>query len=234
MMRASWHSMQAVMALLCRGPGGRSSGGFWGEPADCPHNAAPAARASAASISALRGHMNFHLIDGVVEITAGVPSRLGRLGAALAVARARHDYVVAALGWLPVVAPQAPGIVSLLAAELRRIPTVSAVGRNFHFHDVRFTRPCNTVNLNCRGLECRAVTGTGDQGLHRQAAYRMRVLGLHALARLHRFVGHAVAGIHEVAFKLRVEDLNLREPFARCGAHPGTSARAGGESVVRG
>src|SRR6266849_5297997 len=144
MMRASWHSMQAVVALLRMGPGGRSSSGFcggFGDPADCPHSAAPAARASAAISRALRGHMNLHLIDSVVEIAAGVPNRRGRLGTAPAVARARHNDVVAALRWLPVVAPQAPRIAGWLAPEPRGIPTVSAVSRNLHFDNVRSAGP---------------------------------------------------------------------------------------------
>src|SRR5258708_38551721 len=51
---------------------------------------------------------------------------------------------------------------------------------------------------------------------------------------LFRSVGHAVAGIHEVAFKLCVEDLDLREPFAGGGADPSRHECASRESVVRG
>src|SRR5579863_3840837 len=106
--------------------------------------------------------MNFHLIDGVVEVAAGIPNRRGRLDASLGVAGARLDNVIAALGCIPVVAPQAPGIVRLLAAELRGIPTPAAVGGNFDFGDVRFAGPGHAVNLHRSSFYSRAVTGTAD------------------------------------------------------------------------
>src|SRR6267143_5127550 len=73
------------------------------------------------------GDMDLHLIDSVVKITTGIPKCCGKLGATLAVGSARLYGVVAALGF-PFIVPQAPGIVSVVVAELCRIPTRAAVG----------------------------------------------------------------------------------------------------------
>src|SRR5277367_901203 len=138
MMRASWHSRQAVVALACMGPGGSSAVGL--AAADCCAMdangekitiaisiSAVAARAGLSfsgldSTAASRGalsklcHMDFHLIDGVVEIAARIPGCGFGLRTPLAVGGARHDGVVARLAGLPVVAPEAPRVVGLFAA----------------------------------------------------------------------------------------------------------------------
>src|SRR6266404_3716683 len=68
------------------------------------------------------GNMDFHLIDGVIEIAAGIPEGAGGLSAALGVCGARKNRVVATLGSFPVVAPQSPGVVGLFAAQSGGIP----------------------------------------------------------------------------------------------------------------
>ena len=53
----------------------------------------------------LLGDMDVHLIDGVVEIAAGIPDRRCGLGAALAVCGTRHNCVLAGLRRFPIVDP---------------------------------------------------------------------------------------------------------------------------------
>src|ERR1700677_4684494 len=92
MMRASWHSRHVVVALACIGPGGRSAVtlatvGFWA----CTENGSAAEISNAIAMTDLRaasGNMHLHLIDGIVEIAAGVPGRGRRLRASLAIGRA--------------------------------------------------------------------------------------------------------------------------------------------------
>src|SRR5438105_1964788 len=73
------------------------------------------------------GNMDFHLIDGVIEIAAGIPEGAGGLSAALGVCGARKNRVVATLGSFPVVGPQSPGVVGLFAAQSGGIPGCAAV-----------------------------------------------------------------------------------------------------------
>jgi len=56
-------------------------------------------------LSEALGNMNLHLIDGVVEVAAGIPQCGCWLGAALAVSGSRLDRVVACLASFPVISP---------------------------------------------------------------------------------------------------------------------------------
>src|ERR1700731_4526440 len=145
MMRASWHSVQAVVALACIAPGGRSAvgfdgAGFWARARNGDETArkskattrgreecallvkeartgAPAlvdfvkicGAAESRALSNLRdsllGDMDVHLIDGVVEIAAGIPDGRCGLGAALAVCGTRHNCVLAGPRRFPIVDP---------------------------------------------------------------------------------------------------------------------------------
>src|SRR5438094_4117582 len=89
MMRGSWHSRQAVRTLACTGPGGKSG--------DCAQESGTAASQNNAIVNPLRLNpsglnTDFHLVNGVIEISAGIPCRGRRLSAALAVARALIVY----------------------------------------------------------------------------------------------------------------------------------------------
>src|SRR5580700_5199241 len=172
MMRASWHSRQAVVALACIGPAGRSAVTLapvvfwvWAEKG----GAAASARAAKAAVSLAKlcgavksralsklerrlrrklGNMDLHLIHGVVKITAGIPDWRGGLDASLAVGGARQQGVVAGLTRFPIVGPKTPGIVSLIVTQLCRNPCGSAVGRNLDLLNIGFSGPGGTVHAD--------------------------------------------------------------------------------------
>src|SRR3954452_9393905 len=85
--RASWHSVQALRTFACIAPSGRSG--------DCARNTVLAramnARAAVLYFKPLCLDMDLHLVDNVVEVSAGIPLRGLRLNASLTVRRARHD-----------------------------------------------------------------------------------------------------------------------------------------------
>src|ERR1700757_2950075 len=107
-------------------PGGRSSAGF----AACCDKAETDMLARAMTAIAARDRvtrfdfalwdMDSHLVDGIVEITARVPRRRGRLSPSLIIGGPREDDRVASFG-LPLIAPQAPCIVGLVVSEISRI-----------------------------------------------------------------------------------------------------------------
>src|SRR5580693_684674 len=194
MMRASWHSRQAVVAFACIGPAGRSAvtpaaAGFcaWAEngEANTRTSSAMATEALAGNNGALHsgshpirgceapvgmtillrssdaacgrassklcralGNMDLHLIYGVVEVAARIPDCRGGLGASLAVGGARQEGVVAGLSRFPIVGPKAPGIVSLIVAELCRNPGGAAIDRNLDLFYIGFPGPGCAVHAD--------------------------------------------------------------------------------------
>src|ERR1043166_6762903 len=88
--------------------------------------------------------MDFHLIDGVIEISAGVPDGSSGLSASLIIGGAGEDRIVPGLCF-PVIVPEAPRIVGLLTTEVGRIPTRTAIGGDFDFHDVGLASPCGPM-----------------------------------------------------------------------------------------
>src|SRR5258708_3480132 len=64
MMRDSWHSVHAVITFACRGPAGSSL--------DCANVHGTAANRKT-TLNTSCFDMNFHLVDGIVQIAAGIP-----------------------------------------------------------------------------------------------------------------------------------------------------------------
>src|SRR6202790_2007655 len=127
------------------GPVGRSSVGLTAP--GCGANAVKEAIATANSIThrctgrrrsgaASLCDMDLHLIDGVVEIAAGIPDRSCGLSSSLRVGGAGEDGAVACLR-LPVISPEAPSIVGLFMAEAGGIPACAPVGGPLAFGVVR-------------------------------------------------------------------------------------------------
>src|SRR5208283_119520 len=143
-------------------------------------------------------HMDLDLIDGIVEISTGVPGSDGGLSSSLRVGGARQNRIVAAFG-PPIIGPEAPRIMSLLAAKADRIPAGAAVGGDFHLHDAGFASPRGSLDSDFAGLKARAIQRAGDHRLHIQCRDRVGIFWLHGIARLHGLIVKAVTGTHEVA-----------------------------------
>src|ERR1700756_4023535 len=95
--------------------------------------------------------MDLHLVDGVVKIPTRIPRRFSRLHTATAVGGARLYDVIASL-CIPGVSPQAPRVAGLLTTQCRRIPTQTAINRDFHFDDIGFPGPGRTVHRHLARL----------------------------------------------------------------------------------
>src|SRR5579884_1817087 len=119
MILASWHSVQVVCTFSTMRPAGNFGAEF------CAH-AAPAMTTNKRKPRRLC-HMDFHLINSVPQISAGIPARLCRLHAATAVLGSRHDDVLAAVLCRPRVLPQAPRILHMIRAELSGRPGFTTV-----------------------------------------------------------------------------------------------------------
>src|SRR5579862_4769916 len=105
MMRASWHSVHAVVTFARMGPGGNS-----GFAADCGPSAATQHKAANNTATTLSLDMDRHPINCVVEIAARIPDWSVGLRSSLAVGRARRDGVLARFGSLPSQIPEPPRV----------------------------------------------------------------------------------------------------------------------------
>src|SRR5713226_2973593 len=116
--------MQAVRTLACIGPGGKSGDCAQKSGAAYSENNAIAnpLRLNLLGLNILSLNTDFHLVDGVIEISAGIPGRGLRLNTALTVGSARQDRVLARVWTFPNETPQSPRIFCLLAAQARRLP----------------------------------------------------------------------------------------------------------------
>src|SRR5258708_35399268 len=88
------------------------------------------------------------------------------------------------------------------------------------------------MNMKGSRLYIRAIAGTGDNRLHTQSSKRMRVLMLDGVAGLHRLVGDAVSGAHEVAGEFCFQHFDLRKPLDGSRTDPTGNESAGGKSVA--
>src|SRR5579864_1137917 len=215
MMRASWHSVQAVVALACTGPAGNS-----GLEADWAHARVDTKATTNRETATLSLYMDLHLIDGVVQITAGIPNGSRGLRAALAIGGTGDDGVVSGLWRLPRIAEQSPCIVSVLFAKFRGMPGVPAVSGDVDTGHVAFPCPGHTLNVQVGRSRSGTILRTGNQRLDIECGHRMSVFGFDRLAGLHRLVRHAIARAHEVAFEFLFEDLDFGEPFTGGCADP--------------
>src|SRR5665811_1103749 len=105
-------------------------------------------------------------------------------------------------------------------AEACRIPRRATVRGELHLHDVSLAGPCGAVDRDLTGLQTGAIERTGDHRLHAESGDWVRIFGLHRFSRFPGLIGKAIAGTHEVAGELRFDDLDFREPLARCRANP--------------
>src|SRR5579863_644984 len=60
----------------------------------------------------------------------------------------------------------------------------------------------------------------------------MRVFRFDGIAGLDWQIGKSIAGAHEVSNKLRIQDLDLGEPLARCSANPTGDERTSREAMM--
>src|SRR5262249_23292477 len=107
-------------------------------------------------------NIDLHLIDDVVQIAAGIPGGAFGLGAALAVSGARHDHILAGLGWVPHMAPQPPRVAGLISADPCCLPGSAGNGGDVYFHDVGFAGPRRPVNSHRAGTKHPALSWAGD------------------------------------------------------------------------
>src|ERR1700746_3878396 len=109
MMGALWRSVQDVVAFACMGPAGNS-----GVEADWAHARVDTQATTNRETATLSLYMDLHLIEGVVQITAGIPNGSRGLCAALAVGGTGDDGVVSGVWRLPRIAEQSPCIVGVV------------------------------------------------------------------------------------------------------------------------
>ena len=83
MMPESWHPKHAAFTLACSGPGGKS--------AESAHKTATHVSDRSKTSNTLDLDMDFHPVNDVDEISAGVPLHRIRLCAALGVGSAGHN-----------------------------------------------------------------------------------------------------------------------------------------------
>src|SRR5579864_2503378 len=179
------------------GPGGSSE-----FDADCAHSKGMAQKES--KRSALYLDMNFHLVDGIVQVAAGIPYGCGGLRAALAVGSSGHDHIVAGFWSLPLQTEHTPSEASFVFPQLRGEPRTAAVDGDLDLGDVCVAGPGDALNLYVR-VHGGTVGGICNRRLYVQSGDRVGVLRFDRVSRLHRLVGHPVARTHEVAFEFLVE-----------------------------
>src|SRR5258705_11807168 len=121
------------------GPTGSS--GTW---VDCAHRHETTNSVTASIAKYLCLDMDSHLIDGVVEIAAGIPDRRERLCASLAIRRAGCECKVARVWSLPLQIPQPPRIARVIGSQLRILPGSAGISRDFDTNDVGVSRPCDS------------------------------------------------------------------------------------------
>src|SRR5579872_3574500 len=117
MMSALWQAVQALTTLSFTSDAGRS-----GDCADAGRAAASTMLARARAGRSLRD-MDFHLIIGVVKISAWIPNSGCRLRVALTIGCSGQNCVVAGLWRLPGEAPHPPSVLSLFVPKLGGFPS---------------------------------------------------------------------------------------------------------------
>src|SRR5580704_31961 len=127
------------------GPGGSSE-----FDADCAHSKGSAKKESNPQRSTLCLDMNFHLVDGVVQVAAGIPHGCGGLRAPLAVGRSGHDHIVAGIWNLPLQTEHTPSEASFVFPQLCGEPRTAAVDGDLDLGDVCFAGPGDALNLYVR------------------------------------------------------------------------------------
>src|SRR2546427_12583224 len=100
-----------------------------------------AAQKAANDRTSLCLNMNLHLVDGIVEVPTRIPRRSQRLGPAMAVSGSRQNRVLPGTRSTPRIISQTPCVLRLLSAALRRLPCLTAVGRDFDAIDIGLPFP---------------------------------------------------------------------------------------------
>src|ERR1700746_1280602 len=160
MMRASWHSVQAVVTFACMGPGGNS-----GLDADCTRTGSQH-KANNATTTTLTFDMDRHPINCIVQIAARIPDWSVGLGPSLAIGCARRDRVFARFRSFPLKTPEPPRVARLLRSQLRRLPGSLAIARNFDLHHIRLSGPGNALKIHDSRPSRRTVPRTHNHRLH--------------------------------------------------------------------